>query len=324
MKACGRTWEDLISNELRKVYFGKDFLLIPLNEDHHWSLVCLDLKNHLILHYDSLPGFQHVNGVLLIQHTIGNYLRDEEEWKIEKMKEIPLQENSHDCGVFMCQYAKFISAGKACKFLQSDVHTLRDTMIYEIEKGLLLQIPEETDDETNCSSTNPPLMNVEEVTNDPSFNDVQKSPPAKKKKSDIRKGRLNMDIKSEVSMTSSYSHRIEGKEIDVNDIQGNHSKKIPQTSKSAAGGDEKVKKASRKITVKTRGRKNTAPLELKLTKRKLRRRDNKILKLKENLNLKTKECEELKKINTNYQSLQTRKSEGEVIASFLINQVFDR
>ena len=85
-----------------------------------------------------------------------------------------------------------------------------------------------------------------------------------------------------------------------------------------------MKKASRKITVKTRGRKNTAPLELKLTKRKLRRRDNNILKIKENLNLKTKECEELKKIKTNYQTLQKRKSEGEVIASFLINLVFDR
>ncbi|XP_057974627.1 probable ubiquitin-like-specific protease 2B isoform X2 [Malania oleifera] len=117
----------------RKVnLFGKDFIFIPVNFNLHWSLIVIchpgevtnfkdedifrSLKVPCILHMDSIKG-SHMS----VKNIIQSYLW--EEWK-ERQKdtsedisskflnlrfvslELPQQENSFDCGLFLLHYAE--------------------------------------------------------------------------------------------------------------------------------------------------------------------------------------------------------------------------
>lgn len=50
----------------------------------------------------------------------------------------PKQKNSTDCGVFLCKFIDYISAGKPFDFLQQDIDYLRYLLGIEIMEGKLL------------------------------------------------------------------------------------------------------------------------------------------------------------------------------------------
>ncbi|XP_029637096.1 uncharacterized protein LOC115212363 isoform X1 [Octopus sinensis] len=120
--------------------FDHDLMLIPihLESENHWTLIAVDFLQSSICYYDSY--LQDRDDAM---DAILNYLREEMKtkkniemdtncWVKVNMKNIPLQENMSDCGVFSCIYAEYISRGDKMDFTQEDMPYFRRKMVYEI------------------------------------------------------------------------------------------------------------------------------------------------------------------------------------------------
>ncbi|KFK29984.1 hypothetical protein AALP_AA7G202600 [Arabis alpina] len=119
--------------------FEKDYIFIPINCSFHWSLIIIchpgeSVPSHVenpprlpcILHLDSIKG-SHKGGLINI---FPSYLR--EEWKARHGNttsdfarapdmqcislELPQQENSFDCGLFLLHYLELFVAQAPAKF----------------------------------------------------------------------------------------------------------------------------------------------------------------------------------------------------------------
>jgi sentrin-specific protease 1 len=131
-------WE-VLKNTLQRLNLSAvDYILIPINQnDVHWTLVSLSCNEKSLRFYDSLGG---EGGEIL--KLIANFFSKitntpYNEWQIEIMKNIPRQNNSYDCGVFVCQYAYCISKGVAFNFKQNDMINIRQIMKEELATGKL-------------------------------------------------------------------------------------------------------------------------------------------------------------------------------------------
>lgn len=60
---------------------------------------------------------------------------DKEEWRTEICSELPIQTNTFDCGVFLCQYAYSIASGKSFNYLTENTRNLRQLMHNEFLDG---------------------------------------------------------------------------------------------------------------------------------------------------------------------------------------------
>ncbi|XP_952852.1 uncharacterized protein TA07090 [Theileria annulata] len=125
--------------------FEKDLLFIPINVSKiHWALGVVDMRKkwRRIMLFDSLGGSNPH-----FFKTIKKYLQDEykeifnntiniNEWKIRNgyysEPYAPIQQNTYDCGLFLCQYAKCITFGNKFNFINFNSKFLRNLMIYEI------------------------------------------------------------------------------------------------------------------------------------------------------------------------------------------------
>ena len=99
--------------------FRKRLLLFPIHLNIHIHLV--DITKYPICYFDSL---KKSNPVCL--ETIQNYLiRKSEhhaaEWEFVYPKNIPKQDNSSDCGVFVCMYARCMSLTSDFNFSQEEM-----------------------------------------------------------------------------------------------------------------------------------------------------------------------------------------------------------
>lgn len=61
-----------------------------------------------------------------------------EGWRVQSMTMIPEQGNGSDCGVFACQFAKYLAREWPLDFTQSQMPQFRSQMIYEIYTKKLL------------------------------------------------------------------------------------------------------------------------------------------------------------------------------------------
>ena len=122
--------------------FETDIILIPLNINNvHWTLVTLSWNEKLLKFYDSLGGEGGEILRLILQHFATLTNTKVNEWTIEAMKNIPRQENSYDCGVFVCQYSLCISKGLPFNFHQNDMKQIREIMIKELTTSQLQSVP---------------------------------------------------------------------------------------------------------------------------------------------------------------------------------------
>ncbi|KAL1443897.1 hypothetical protein MTO96_030143 [Rhipicephalus appendiculatus] len=97
--------------------FAFDVLLVPLHFTAHWCLVVVDFRERRIAYYDSLgPPFKTPGCLTLMQ----------------RVADVPLQENNNDCGVFVCQYAECLSRDAPISFGQEDIPFFRRRVAYEI------------------------------------------------------------------------------------------------------------------------------------------------------------------------------------------------
>lgn len=123
--------------------FEKDFLIFPIFQEAHWRLVSVDIKNQIITYYDSLnrDGTDILNAIkdFLEEHaTKTNFKSETNSWKTTVFPDTPQQDNSNDCGVFACQIAKALAAGKPITVSQTQIQELRKQMCYEILKNDLI------------------------------------------------------------------------------------------------------------------------------------------------------------------------------------------
>jgi len=143
---CDYNYGDMRKWTNRVDLFSYDILMVPIHQyDAHWALVVVDLTQKRVDFYDSFNS----NGFKIMQR-IKEYLAME---AISKMSEkfdevdslvlhsredIPLQQNSSDCGVFMCQYAEYASRRVPINFAQSNMAYFRKRMVWEICTGKLM------------------------------------------------------------------------------------------------------------------------------------------------------------------------------------------
>ena len=122
--------------------FNKDYVIIPVHAGLHWCLAVFNVGRHTLNVYDSIPNPQRKRDIL---QTLRKYIRDEHRAKLgvpypygldEGLSPVvPPQNNGHDCGVFVCQYAKAVIQGAGFHFRSKDMQVIRRTMIWEIVMG---------------------------------------------------------------------------------------------------------------------------------------------------------------------------------------------
>ena len=141
--------------------FSKEFIFFPVNlKEMHWTLIVANCKEKTISYYDSMgggrvnmgcchalyePPSHHMDRVL-------QYLQREHEdkkgsplpsvWTCNPVGEsndvhlqdgqIPQQENTYDCGVFLCKFADCISRGLPFSFSQRDMPEMRNHLKHVI------------------------------------------------------------------------------------------------------------------------------------------------------------------------------------------------
>uniref|UniRef100_A0A146L2U0 RNA-directed DNA polymerase n=1 Tax=Lygus hesperus TaxID=30085 RepID=A0A146L2U0_LYGHE len=108
-----------VKNYSKKVnLMEKDIILFPVHENAHWRLVAVRPKQKTIEYYDSLSCdgkeiletiFRYIKQDFENKH---DHILDRSEWTFNTIKSIPQQNNTYDCGPFVCKFADLISQNK--------------------------------------------------------------------------------------------------------------------------------------------------------------------------------------------------------------------
>jgi len=115
-----------------------DYLLIPINQnDVHWTLASLSCNEKALRFYDSAGGKGGEILKLIVNYFSKITNTPYNEWQMEIMENIPRQNNSYDCGVYVCQYAYCISRAVSFNFKQKDMIKIRQIMQEELATGQL-------------------------------------------------------------------------------------------------------------------------------------------------------------------------------------------
>jgi len=123
--------------------FTQDMVFFPINSDNtHWTLCVAYIKEKRIEYLDSMggPGTQVMRNLL-------RYLRDEmqdklqqslhvDEWElVSRGTSVPQQNNTSDCGVFVCVFCNHISFGQELDFGPENISYFRKRIAVDLMKG---------------------------------------------------------------------------------------------------------------------------------------------------------------------------------------------
>jgi len=124
--------------------FENDLVLFPMHIDlSHWVLAVADFRSKTITSYDSMgsthqASLEAIRAYLDSEHkaTKGSNLKGF--WMCQA-GDCPQQENTADCGVFLCRIAESLTRGGGSgTFTQADMPYLRRRCLFEIVRGKLL------------------------------------------------------------------------------------------------------------------------------------------------------------------------------------------
>ncbi|CAD6218296.1 GSCOCG00011429001-RA-CDS, partial [Cotesia congregata] len=129
-----------VKNRTKNVdIFTKTFLFIPIHLGNHWCLCAVNIPNVSITYYDSLKGtndkcLQKIEGYLLQEFKMVRPTSDgPKRWKKIHAKDIALQNNAYDCGVFICYYASQLSKGEPLNLINGcNMSPFRAEILYDI------------------------------------------------------------------------------------------------------------------------------------------------------------------------------------------------
>ena len=127
-----RNW---IKEDLR----AKEIIFFPVNHQHHWSLIAVEINKKTVNYFDSIRGSRNSSSApRIIKDYMERYYKDKGEevtFRIKIRKDAPLQENSVDCGVFVCEFAERIARRSPLNFQQADLKNAREHMTEELLEG---------------------------------------------------------------------------------------------------------------------------------------------------------------------------------------------
>lgn len=129
--------------------FENIFLPIHIGENH-WALMVLKIKDKKILYLDSLESRPDVKSNIIseIWSFFSNCSLDKdlneklidyhvEEWRVDEMIKSPQQNNSIDCGVFLCANMFYISNGFIPTYTQKDIPSIRYRIAFTLLQNYL-------------------------------------------------------------------------------------------------------------------------------------------------------------------------------------------
>ncbi|KAG2307259.1 hypothetical protein Bca52824_027007 [Brassica carinata] len=108
-----------------------DIIFVPIYRDVHWTLAVINKRECKFLYLDSLNRSDPT-----ISNALAKYLVDEvkdkngkiidvSSWDMEYVRDLPLQQNGYDCGMFMLKYIDFYSRGLGLNFSQTHMPYFR-------------------------------------------------------------------------------------------------------------------------------------------------------------------------------------------------------
>jgi len=103
--------------------------LVHLQDLAHWCLVIADVAAKQLICLESLDkNNNHCldNLVEYLKVLSGQHFSSKQE------RNVPRQENSFDCGVFVCLYARCLAEKSAINFSQADIPTARKHIVLEL------------------------------------------------------------------------------------------------------------------------------------------------------------------------------------------------
>ncbi|CAF0965043.1 unnamed protein product [Brachionus calyciflorus] len=113
--------------------------MIPINiNNNHWILCSIDNRLCKVSIYDSfvkeypdliknLREFLSLKYIQLYGVSLTNH------WSFSYIKNIPVQRNGYDCGVFICKFGEYLSKGSDnFTFLSKDMDFFRKNIILSI------------------------------------------------------------------------------------------------------------------------------------------------------------------------------------------------
>jgi len=133
----------------KKSIVDYDILMVPAHlDDTHWALIIANLNERKIFVYDSFSiPYESLHEKLKIfisflnekylEKKLGSSNLKDTTWDVN-MGLSPLQENSSDCGVFICTNARYHLFDVPINFNQGDIPLIRQRMCYELIQNTLL------------------------------------------------------------------------------------------------------------------------------------------------------------------------------------------
>lgn len=126
--------------------FNHELLLFPVHSSlgrlGHWTLIAVDTAAQRISHYDSLPGVLSRAAVsnninLVLDFLTAEATEQRQSFLPSHFSRVPVantpsQQNSYDCGVFVCRTAEFLSRRSPLTFRQDEMAYYRQLMMWEI------------------------------------------------------------------------------------------------------------------------------------------------------------------------------------------------
>ncbi|CAF0745087.1 unnamed protein product [Adineta ricciae] len=119
-------------------FFDYDLILIPIHQGNHWTLTTIDFRSRCIGYYDSLGGTDDMcvgRVYAFVEHMYATKRQISpmpDGWRVQPMNMIPEQANGSDCGVFACQFGKYLAREWPLDFTQAQMPQFRLQMIFEI------------------------------------------------------------------------------------------------------------------------------------------------------------------------------------------------
>ncbi|XP_039812872.1 ubiquitin-like-specific protease ESD4 isoform X3 [Panicum virgatum] len=115
-----------------------DKIFVPIHKEVHWCLAVINIKDKKFQYLDSLGSMD-----MKVLRILARYFVDEVKdksgqhidalsWKQEGVKNLPLQENGWDCGMFMLKYIDFYSGNMDLIFGQKHMRYFRKRTAKEI------------------------------------------------------------------------------------------------------------------------------------------------------------------------------------------------
>uniref|UniRef100_A0A0K8T5X9 Ubiquitin-like protease family profile domain-containing protein n=1 Tax=Lygus hesperus TaxID=30085 RepID=A0A0K8T5X9_LYGHE len=111
--------------------FSKYLILVPIHISGHWCLAKIDMERKEIVCYDSMLRNNNKFLGMLMNYLISEHKDKKKEdmdtsgWTSRNDKNIPIQENGSDCGVFTCTFAEYSARHSKFNFSQADMPYMR-------------------------------------------------------------------------------------------------------------------------------------------------------------------------------------------------------